>query len=30
MLKEWLDMNLPGIVQATVDREVARIAGRTL
>lgn len=28
MLKEWLDANLPGIVQATVDREVARIAGR--
>ncbi|HEV2567708.1 DUF2497 domain-containing protein [Sphingomonas sp.] len=30
MLKEWLDANLPGIVQATVDREVARISGRTL
>jgi len=30
MLKEWLDANLPGIVQATVDREVARIAGRTI
>jgi uncharacterized protein len=30
MLKDWLDANLPGIVQATVDREVARIAGRTL
>jgi cell pole-organizing protein PopZ len=29
MLKEWLDANLPGIVQATVDREVARISGRT-
>ncbi|MFD1612353.1 DUF2497 domain-containing protein [Sphingomonas tabacisoli] len=28
MLKEWLDANLPGIVQDTVDREVARIAGR--
>jgi hypothetical protein len=28
MLKEWLDANLPGIVQATVDREVARISGR--
>ncbi|HYZ48199.1 MAG TPA: DUF2497 domain-containing protein [Sphingomonas sp.] len=28
MLKEWLDTNLPRIVQATVDREVARIAGR--
>jgi cell pole-organizing protein PopZ len=30
LLKEWLDANLPGIVQATVDREVARISGRTL
>jgi cell pole-organizing protein PopZ len=29
MLKDWLDANLPGIVQATVDREVARISGRT-
>lgn len=28
MLKDWLDANLPRIVQATVDREVARIAGR--
>ena len=28
MLKEWLDANLPGVVQATVEREVARIAGR--
>jgi hypothetical protein len=28
MLKEWLDANLPGMVQATVDREVARISGR--
>jgi cell pole-organizing protein PopZ len=28
MLKEWLDANLPRIVQATVDREVARISGR--
>ena len=28
MLKEWLDAHLPGIVQATVDREVARISGR--
>lgn len=28
MLKDWLDANLPGIVQATVDREVARISGR--
>jgi uncharacterized protein len=28
MLKDWLDANLSGIVQATVDREVARISGR--
>ncbi|HEU4970249.1 DUF2497 domain-containing protein [Sphingomonas sp.] len=28
MLKDWLDAHLPGIVQATVDREVARISGR--
>ena len=28
MLKEWLDAHLPDIVQATVDREVARITGR--
>jgi cell pole-organizing protein PopZ len=28
MLKDWLDANLPRIVQATVDREVARITGR--
>lgn len=28
MLKDWLDANLPGIVQETVDREVARISGR--
>ena len=28
MLKDWLDANLPRIVQATVDREVARISGR--
>ena len=26
MLKSWLDDNLPQIVQATVDREVERIA----
>jgi cell pole-organizing protein PopZ len=26
MLKAWLDENLPGIVQATVDQEVDRIA----
>ena len=26
MLKEWLDENLPTIVQATVDQEVERIA----
>lgn len=28
MLRDWLDANLPRIVQATVDREVARISGR--
>jgi hypothetical protein len=28
MLKDWLDANLPRIVQTTVDREVARISGR--
>ncbi len=26
MLKQWLDDNLPGIVQAAVDAEVERIA----
>jgi hypothetical protein len=26
LLKDWLDANLPGIVQATVDAEVARIS----
>jgi uncharacterized protein len=29
MLKDWLEANLPRIVQATVDREVARISGRS-
>lgn len=28
LLREWLDANLPRIVQATVDREVARLSGR--
>lgn len=28
MLADWLDEHLPRIVQATVDREVARISGR--
>lgn len=28
MLKEWLDARLPGIVNAAVEREVARISGR--
>jgi hypothetical protein len=28
MLKEWLDANLPGIVEAAVEAEVARVAGR--
>jgi uncharacterized protein len=26
MLQQWLDENLPGIVQRAVDTEVARIA----
>ena len=26
LLKQWLDENLPGIVQQTVDKEVERIA----
>lgn len=26
LLKQWLDENLPGIVQSTVDKEVERIA----
>ena len=30
MLKQWLDTHLPGIVQAHVDEEVARIARRRL
>lgn len=30
MLKEWLDARLPDIVNAAVEREVARISGRTL
>lgn len=29
MLKDWLDANLPGIVEAVVAKEVARISGRT-
>lgn len=28
MLRDWLDVNLPGIVEAAVEREVARISGR--
>ena len=28
LIKEWLDENLPGIVQARVDEEIARIANR--
>ena len=27
MLKDWLDANLPGIVEAQVRKEVERIAG---
>lgn len=30
MLKEWLDENLPGIVESLVTREIARITGRNL
>ncbi len=30
LLKTWLDDNLPRIVQATVDEEVARISRRRL
>jgi cell pole-organizing protein PopZ len=28
MLKEWLDENLPAIVQARVDEEIERISRR--
>ena len=30
MLKEWLDQNLPEIVEELVTREIARITGRDL
>lgn len=30
MLREWLDAQLPGIVEAMVAKEIARIAGRSL
>ena len=30
MLKQWLDENLPEIVEALVTREIARITGRNL
>jgi cell pole-organizing protein PopZ len=30
MLKEWLDANLPSVVESVVAKEVARISGRTL
>lgn len=30
VLKEWLDANLPRIVEAMVSREIARITGKTL
>ena len=30
MLKEWLDQNLPEIVESLVTREIARITGRNL
>jgi cell pole-organizing protein PopZ len=28
ILKDWLDANLPGIVEEIVTREVARITGK--
>jgi cell pole-organizing protein PopZ len=28
MLKEWLDANLPDVVERVVSKEVARISGR--
>jgi cell pole-organizing protein PopZ len=30
MLKDWLDQNLPQIVEELVTREIARIVGKTL
>jgi len=30
MLREWLDAQLPGIVESMVAKEIARIAGRSL
>ena len=30
MLKEWLDANLPRLVEALVSREIARISGKSL
>jgi uncharacterized protein len=30
MLKEWLDANLPQLVEAMVAKEIARISGKTL
>jgi cell pole-organizing protein PopZ len=30
MLKEWLDIKLPEIVEAMVAQEIARISGRKL
>jgi len=30
MLRDWLDQNLPGIVEQLVTREIARITGRNL
>jgi cell pole-organizing protein PopZ len=30
MLKDWLDENLPSIVESLVTREIARITGRAL
>ena len=28
MLKEWLDYNLPPLVQRLVEREIGKLAGR--
>jgi len=30
MLRDWLDAQLPGIVEAMVAKEIARISGRSL
>jgi cell pole-organizing protein PopZ len=30
LLKDWLDRNLPDMVEALVTREIARITGKSL